>query len=155
MREEAKEDEVMERALQFMEEFLADEEIKNVYDKINDVERNAREEEKMKTAKNLLQLNIAIEDISKATGLSIKELENLNACLEEKYLELSYLFDIMKELELQKDTGNYGYPVYYAVDSYYRYTINISKDETKITDISVVSLDGTVSYLLTFSNLEE
>ena len=32
----------------------------------------------MKTAKNLLQLNIAIEDISKATGLSIKELENLN-----------------------------------------------------------------------------
>ena len=28
MREEAKEDEVMERALQFMEEFLADEEIK-------------------------------------------------------------------------------------------------------------------------------
>lgn len=78
MREEAKEDEVMERALQFMEEFLADEEIKNVYDKINDVERNAREEEKMKTAKNLLQLNIAIEDISKATGLSIKELENLN-----------------------------------------------------------------------------
>ncbi len=75
--------------------------------------------------------------------------------IEEKYLELSYLFDIMKELELQKDTGNYGYPVYYAVDSYYRYTINISKDETKITDISVVSLDGTVSYLLTFSNLEE
>ena len=77
MREEAKEDEVMERALQFMEEFLADEEIKNVYDKINDVERNAREEEKMKTAKNLLQLNIAIEDISKATGLSIQELKNL------------------------------------------------------------------------------
>ena len=77
MREEAKEDEVMERALQFMEEFLADEEIKNVYDKINDVERNVREEEKMKTAKNLLQLNIAIEDISKATGLSIQELKNL------------------------------------------------------------------------------
>ena len=77
MREEAKEDEVMERALQFMEEFLADEEIKNVYDKINDVERNAREEEKMKTAKNLLQLNIAIEDVSKATGLSIQELKNL------------------------------------------------------------------------------
>ena len=33
--------------------------------------------EKMKTAKNLLQLNIAIEDISKATGLSIKELKEL------------------------------------------------------------------------------
>ena len=82
MREEAKEDEVMERALQFMEEFLADEEIKNVYDKINDVERVAlhKGEKKgiIKTAKNLLQLNIAIEDISKATGLSIKELENLN-----------------------------------------------------------------------------
>ena len=32
----------------------------------------------MKTAKNLLQLNIAIEDISQATGLSIKEIERLN-----------------------------------------------------------------------------
>ena len=51
-----------------MEEFLADEEIKNVYDKINDVERVAlhKGEKKgiIKTAKNLLQLNIAIEDIS-------------------------------------------------------------------------------------------
>ena len=60
-----------------MEEFLADEEIKNVYDKINDVERVAlhKGEKKgiIKTAKNLLQLNIAIEDVSKATGLSIQE----------------------------------------------------------------------------------
>ena len=71
----------MEDAVRFMEEFLADEEIRDVYDKINDVERNARAEgeEKgiIKTAKNLLQLNISIEDISKATGLSIQELKKL------------------------------------------------------------------------------
>ena len=60
-----------------MEEFLADEEIRNVYDKINDVEREAEERGIIKTAKNLLQLNIAIEDVSKATGLSIQELKNL------------------------------------------------------------------------------
>ena len=33
----------MEDAVRFMEEFLADEEIRNVYDKINDVEREAEE----------------------------------------------------------------------------------------------------------------
>ena len=67
----------MEDAVRFMEEFLADEEIRNVYDKINDVEREAEERGIIKTAKNLLQLNIAIEDVSKATGLSIQELKNL------------------------------------------------------------------------------
>ena len=37
-------DEVMEQTLQFMEDFLNDEEIRDVYDKINDVERYAKEE---------------------------------------------------------------------------------------------------------------
>ena len=46
--------------------------------KIVDVERKEGEERGIiKTAKNLLQLNIAIEDVSKATGLSIQELKNL------------------------------------------------------------------------------
>ena len=75
--------------------------------------------------------------------------------IDTNYLNLRYVFDIINQLELKEDTGNYGYPVYYGVDPYYRYTINISKDETKITDISIVSLDETVSYLLSFSNLEE
>ena len=35
MRKIAKGDEIMEQALEFMEEFLNDEEIRNVYDKIN------------------------------------------------------------------------------------------------------------------------
>lgn len=74
--------------------------------------------------------------------------------IDTNYLDLQYIFDTINKLELEEDTGNYGYPVYYTIDSYYRYTINISKDETEITDISIVSLDETVSYLLSFSNLE-
>ena len=85
MKKIADQEKEMEDTVRFMEEFLADEEIRNVYDKIVDVERNAREEGEARgekkgiimTAKNLLQLNIAIEDVSKATGLSIQELENL------------------------------------------------------------------------------
>ena len=37
-------DEVIEQTLKFMEDFLNDEEIRDVYDKINDVERYAKEE---------------------------------------------------------------------------------------------------------------
>ena len=91
-------DEVMEQTLQFMEDFLNDEEIRDVYDKINDVERYAKEEghatghaeglaqglakgehqEKIKTAKNLLQMGLSKENISKATGLSMKQINALN-----------------------------------------------------------------------------
>ena len=75
-------DEVMEQTLKFMEDFLNDEEIRDVYDKINDVERYAKEEgqyqEKIKTAKNLLQMGLSKENISKATGLSMKQINALN-----------------------------------------------------------------------------
>ena len=83
-------DEVMEQTLKFMEDFLNDEEIRDVYDKINDVERYAKEEghteglaegqyqEKIKTAKNLLQMGFSKENISKATGLSMKQINALN-----------------------------------------------------------------------------
>ena len=67
----------MEQALKFMEEFLNDEEIRNVYDKINDVERYAKREGITKIAKNMLEMNFSMEDIAKATGLSIKEVEAL------------------------------------------------------------------------------
>ena len=79
-------DEVMEQTLKFMEDFLNDEEIRDVYDKINDVERYAKEEgkaegqhqEKIKTAKNMLQDGLNINNISKYTGLSLSEIKTLN-----------------------------------------------------------------------------
>ena len=75
-------DEVMEQTLKFMEDFLNDEEIRDVYDKINDVERYAKEEgqyqEKIKTAKNMLKKGISILDISEITGLSLSEINALN-----------------------------------------------------------------------------
>ena len=75
-------DEVMEQTLKFMEDFLNDEEIRDVYDKINDVERYAKEEgqyqEKIKTAKSMLKKGISILDISEITGLSLSEINALN-----------------------------------------------------------------------------
>ena len=101
----AKGDENMERALAFMERFVNDEEVRGIYDKINDVERDAKErgmaeglaEGKAKglaeglaegliqgktagiiqTAKNMLKMNFKIEDIMEVTGLSIEEIETL------------------------------------------------------------------------------
>ena len=90
----AKGDEVMEQTLKFMEDFLNDKEIRDVYDKINDVERYAKEEghteglaqglakgehqEKIKTAKKMLQDGLNINNISKYTGLSLSEINALN-----------------------------------------------------------------------------
>ena len=70
-------DEVMEQAIKYMEEFLRDEEIQDIYDKIADVEYNAEQAGIIKTAKNLLKMNLSIEDISAATGLSKEEVEAL------------------------------------------------------------------------------
>ena len=78
----AEEDEVMEQTLKFMEDFLNDKEIRDVYDKINDVERYAKEggqyQEKIKMAKNMLQDGLNINNISKYTGLSLSEIKTLN-----------------------------------------------------------------------------
>ena len=79
-------DKIMEEALKFMEDFLNDEEIRNVYDKINDVEYYARKEGHadgmrdgvLETAKNLLKMGFPIPSISKATGLSQEEIQTLN-----------------------------------------------------------------------------
>ena len=79
----------MEDVVRFMEKFLADEEIRNVYDKIVDVERNAREEgeekglkkgEKngiIKTAKNMLKKDFSFEEISEITNLTFDEIAAL------------------------------------------------------------------------------
>lgn len=77
MRNIAKGDEVMEQALEFMEEFLNDEEIRNVYDKINDVKYYAKKEEKIETAKNMLKKGFPLQEISEITNLSIKEINDL------------------------------------------------------------------------------
>ena len=89
MKEIAEGDGNMERALAFMERFVNDEEVRGIYDKINDVERDAKErgiaeglaeglvEGIKKTAKNLLRMDFKIEDIMEATGLSKEEIEAL------------------------------------------------------------------------------
>ena len=78
----AKEDEVMESAVRLMEDFLNDEELQDEFDKITDIEYYAKEEgifeEKRKTAKNLLDMDIPISKIVKATGLSEEEINALN-----------------------------------------------------------------------------
>ena len=85
----AKKDENMERVLVFMERFVNDEEVRGIYDKINDVERDAKEQglaegqiegrhyEKFEIARNLLEMNLDIDSIMKATGLIKKEVEAL------------------------------------------------------------------------------
>ncbi|CDF12451.1 putative uncharacterized protein [Mycoplasma sp. CAG:776] len=89
MKKIANQEKEMEDAVRFMEEFLADEEIRNVYDKIVDVERNAREEgeekglkkgEKngiIKTAKNMLKKDFSFEEISEITNLTFDEIAAL------------------------------------------------------------------------------
>ena len=82
-------DENMERALAFMERFVNDEEVRGIYDKINDVERDAKErgmaegqiegrrQEKIEIARNLLEMNLDIVSITQATGLTKNEIEAL------------------------------------------------------------------------------
>ena len=84
----AKEDEVMESAVRLMEDFLNDEELQDEFDKITDIEYYAEEKGRkagieeghqklLQTAKNLLMMNMSISDITKATGLSKEEIENV------------------------------------------------------------------------------
>ena len=84
LKEIGKEDEVMESAIRLMEDFLNDEELQDEYDKITDIEYYALEkgrkeghENLLKTTKNLLEMNMSINDIVNATGLSQEEIESL------------------------------------------------------------------------------
>lgn len=80
-----KKDKNMEKALAFMESFVNDEEVRNIYDKINDVEYYAKKEglEKgqkeglIKTAKNMLADGLDLKTISRYTGLTQAEIEKL------------------------------------------------------------------------------
>ena len=76
--------EVKEDIIEAVEEYSLDEDLLNLYDKEKIIESDkllAKEEgikeEKINIAKNLLNENIDIEIISKSTGLSIEEINNL------------------------------------------------------------------------------
>ena len=77
---------------------------------------------------------------------------NLYEGLQKNFLNLESLFQIMNQLPLMLDQSN-SYPVYTAKDANYQYTLNISKEGTVITDISIVSLDNLSSYLLSFTDV--
>ena len=67
----------MEQVLKFMKRFVNDEKNLSIFDSIKDRERNAREDERKKTAKNMLQDGVNIKTIIKYTGLSKEEIETL------------------------------------------------------------------------------
>ena len=77
LKEIAKGEKEMEQAIAYMEDFLNDEEIQDVYDKIVDVADKAERKANINTAKKLLKMNLSIKNISEATGLSTEEIENL------------------------------------------------------------------------------
>ena len=72
IKREVEGDEIMEQTLEFMESFINDEQIREQYDKINDVEYYAKQEGKkensFEVARNLLKTDLKIDEIAKATG---------------------------------------------------------------------------------------
>lgn len=81
MRKIAGGDEIMERAIEFMERFVNDEEVRNIYDKINDAKLYAKEEGVkegiLETAKKMLSDGMNISTIMKYTNLTNHEIEAL------------------------------------------------------------------------------
>ena len=86
----AEEDKNIEQVVKFMRNFVNNEEILDIYDKINDVKYYAKEEgyaegytegiaeSKKEIAKKMLQNRYDINQITKYTGLSINEIKELN-----------------------------------------------------------------------------
>ena len=90
----AKRDKNIEQVVKFMRDFVNDEEILDIYDKINDVKYYAKEEgytegfaegyaeslveSKKEIAKKMLQNRYDINKIMEYTGLSINEIKELN-----------------------------------------------------------------------------
>ena len=80
----AKGDKNIEQVVKFMRDFVNNEEILDIYDKINDVKYYAKEEgytegiaeSKKETAKKMLEKGISIQDISEITGLSLSEINS-------------------------------------------------------------------------------
>ena len=70
-----------------------------------------------------------------------------------QFLNLEELFSIMNALGLKKDENITSYTSYYCSDNDYQYMLNINQNGTFITDISIVSMDGNTTYLLSFNNV--
>ena len=73
----SKGDEVMEETVKYVRRFLNNEDILEKYDKMNTLIDQAEYKGILKTARNLLKLNVPDKDISTATGLSKEEIEAL------------------------------------------------------------------------------
>ena len=82
----AKQDKNIEQVVKFMRDFVNDEEILDIYDKINDVKYYAKEEgyaegyteSKKEIAKKMLQNGYDINQIAEYTALPINEIKVLN-----------------------------------------------------------------------------
>ena len=87
IKRDSRKNECMEQAIAYMEDFLNDEEIQDVYDKIVDITDKAEQKGKrsanINTARNMLTDGLSMDDIMKYTGLSIKEIETINKSVEE------------------------------------------------------------------------
>ena len=82
-------------------------------------------------------------------------INNFYEGINSSFFDFESLFSAMNTLGLVKDDNNLSYPVYTCSDSTYNYTININPDGTHITDVSIVSVDGNITYLLSFTNVGE
>ena len=81
MKKIAKGDDAMKQAIAYVDQFLKEEgttfQDKIEYEKAKS-EAKGREDDKKETAKNLLNMNMPVANISKATGLSEQEINNLS-----------------------------------------------------------------------------
>ena len=76
MKQIGKGDKAMEQSIAYVENFLKNNGT-TWQDRLNYEKNKGRDEARIETAKNLLQMNFSMEDIAKATGLSINEIETL------------------------------------------------------------------------------
>ena len=82
-------------------------------------------------------------------------IDNFYEGINSSFLDFGSLFSTMNTLGLVKDSNNTTYAVYTCSDGTYNYILNINPDGTHITDISIVSVDGNTTYLLSFTNIGE
>lgn len=81
--------------------------------------------------------------------------DNFYEGINSSFLDFESLFSTMNTLGLVKDENNTTYAVYTCSDGAYNYILNINPDGTHITDVSIVSIDGSITYLLSFTNIGE
>ena len=75
----SKGDEMMEKTLNYVEWYLNSENNRSFEDMISEKEEQAKKNSLIKTAKNMLNDRVDIKQISKYTGLSIREIKKLKS----------------------------------------------------------------------------